>query len=57
MANNLMVVFEKCDKKVRECKSDQEIQDWLVFKYMLVLENSKRFIPHEFKDKRIQAYS
>lgn len=46
MANNLMIVFEKCDKEVRTCKTDQEITDWLVFKYIILFENSRRFIPH-----------
>ena len=40
---NLMVAFEKCDKRTSKCKSDSEIEDWLEFRYMIVLENNKAF--------------
>ena len=55
VANNLMIVFEKCDSTVRACKTDQEITDWLVFKYIILFENSRRFIPHQFANERIQS--
>ena len=35
--NNLMIVFEKCNPEERKCKSDKEISDWLVFKYIIIL--------------------
>ena len=55
MAANLMIVFEKCDKKVEKvCKSDAEINEWLAFKYIILLENEKRFIQHEFGDSRVK---
>ena len=28
-ASNFMVVFEKCDKEKRKCKSEKKIQKWL----------------------------
>ena len=47
VANNLMIVFEKCDPQKNDfCKSEEEIYEWLSFKYFVVIENSKRFIPH-----------
>ena len=51
-----MVVFEKCDSKAKPnyCKSDEEINKWLQFKYIVLLENEKKFIQHEFEfSKRI----
>lgn len=49
-ATNLMLVFEKCDKSwsKQECKSDSEIADWMLFKYIAVLQNQKLFIKHKF---------
>ena len=55
-----MVVFEKCDNSARPdyCKSDEEIHKWLQFKYIVLLENEKKFIQHEFEfSKRIKAES
>ena len=48
-ADNLMVVFEKCnpDDHLEDpefCKSDEEIIEWFDGKYILSLENEKRFI-------------
>ena len=48
-AKNLMIVFEKCDpnerkKKGLKCKTEAEIDDWLLFKYILVLENGIEFV-------------
>ena len=48
MASNLMVVFEKCDPTQRSCKSEEEIEKWMRFKYILILLNEKLFIQHEF---------
>ena len=48
-AQNLMVVFEKCDRELRyDCKSEEEIAEWMQQKYILILENFKRFVPHKF---------
>ena len=59
IANNLMIVFEKCDPASKDyCKSEQEIYNWLSFKYFLLIENQKRFIPHQFsQNDRILAMS
>ena len=46
-----MVILEKCDEEKRDdCKSEEEITEWLSQKYIIVLENSRRFIPHQFED-------
>ena len=34
---NFMIVFEKCDPEKRKCKSDQEITDWLEYKYIYTI--------------------
>lgn len=45
---NLMVVFEKCDiakrPKGAKCKSEKEIEEWMRYKYILLLENEAQFI-------------
>ena len=44
-AKNLLVTFDKCDPEKRnDCKSEQEITDWLSSKYIIILENSKSFV-------------
>ena len=52
-----MLVFEKCDPEKRRCKSEQEIDEWLEFKYIMVIENTKTFIPHLFDEKSIKKVS
>lgn len=57
-ASNLMVVFERCDKDGPiKCQSDTQISEWLEFKYMLTLENEKRFVVDRFEGERISALS
>ena len=53
-AANLMLVFEKCDSEKRRCKSEKEIDEWLEFKYFIVHENTKNFVPHLFGEERIE---
>ena len=45
-AANLVLTFEKCDphKSEVECKSDEEITEWLEFKYLVGIWNSKNFV-------------
>ena len=57
-ASNLMVVFERCDKLGPiPCQSDQAISEWLEYKYIVTLENEKRFVVDQFKGDRISAHS
>lgn len=53
-----MVVFEKCDvlkrPKGAKCKSDSQIEEWMLFKYILTLENEANFIQHKFGENRIE---
>ena len=58
-AANLVLTFEKCDpqKSEVECKSDEEITEWLEFKYLVGIWNSKNFVQHRFDDDRIQSTS
>ncbi len=45
-----MVVFEKCDNSKRpegsKCKTEEEIEAWMAFKYILLFNNDARFIQH-----------
>mmetsp|Transcript_832 Transcript_832/g.1260 ORF Transcript_832/g.1260 Transcript_832/m.1260 type:complete len:148 (-) Transcript_832:1058-1501(-) len=56
---NLMVVFEMCDPKKSyvSCKSDEEIKQWMTFKYFLIMANSNRFIKHGFGEDRMLSRS
>ena len=54
---NLMIVFEKCDRTIRTCKSEAAITEWLEYKYIFTVTNSKKFVQHEFDDKRVFAHS
>ena len=60
-ASNLMVVFEKCDILKRppgqKCKSETEIEEWMAFKYIVTLENERKFISHKFGGSRIDEKS
>ena len=42
---NLLLVFEKCDNSTSNntCKSPQEIDDWILEKYFVVLTNQRHF--------------
>ena len=58
IANNLMVVFDRCDPKKRtDCVSDDEFKEWLSFKYIAVFENEERYIQTKPRDERLQRYS
>ena len=35
--STLMVVFEKCDKEKGPCKDSEVINEWLSFRYIVVL--------------------
>ena len=39
--SNLMVVFDRCNSTKRTCKSEKEIDKWLEFKYIIVLQNER----------------
>ena len=54
---NIMIVFEKCDRSVTTCKSDADINKWMQFKYIIHVENIKRFIQHDFEEERIEESS
>ena len=60
-ASNLMIVFEKCDIGKRasgqKCKSEQEIASWMEYKYIVMLENEKKFVQHKFGKERVDAKS
>ena len=50
-----MITFERCKNGTDSaitCKSDKEINDWLVGKYILTLSNQKKFVQHKFEDER-----
>ena len=57
-ASSLQVNFVKCNSLERDdCKSDSEIRDWFNSKFILILENQKKFISNEFGDKTLKAES
>ena len=54
-AANVMVVLEKCDNKTSTitCKSNAEIDAFLKFKYILLLQNERKFIQYQFGEGSI----
>ena len=54
-AQNIMIVFEKCDPDLSPvpCKNETEINEWLVFKYFVVMTNQKKFVSHRFDEAKI----
>ena len=58
-ASNLMIVFEKCNKNKENqtCKPDNVIDEWLEFKYLVVLENEKLFVQDSFNEDSIRKES
>jgi len=48
-----MVVFEVCNSTTSavECAEDSEIEAWMKGRYIIILENQKKFISHKFKDE------
>ena len=52
-----MIVFEKCNRTERVCKSETDIKKWMEFKYIITVENIKRFIQHDFDEGRIEKAS
>lgn len=54
-----MVVFERCEalKGKKECKSNQEIEDWMLERYIVVLVNEKKIMTYLFEDESIQKKS
>ena len=52
-----MIVFEKCNREKRVCKDEAVIDEWLKFKYLVALENEKRFVQDGFRNERIAEYS
>ena len=52
-ANNLNIVFEKCDSVVRTCKSNEEIENWLKRKFMITVSNTNVFRMSVFNDTKI----
>ena len=52
-----MVVLEKCDQAKEttgrtgiKCLSEQEINEWLVYKYIMTLTNEVQFKEHNFEE-------
>lgn len=55
VAANLVITFDRCNNATSSvlCKSEEEITDWLRFKYIFFAYNNKRFISNEFGEARI----
>ena len=41
-----MLIFETCNQKQSDivCQSEDKIKEWMVFKYIAVLSNQRKFI-------------
>lgn len=53
-----MAIFELCrPSPTQKCKSDAEIKAWMNKKYIVTLENEKKFLAHDFSESRITLES
>lgn len=57
-----MIVFERCNPERRAalgltCKTEAEINEWLIAKYFIVRENNRAFVQHKFGEERINDKS
>jgi hypothetical protein len=39
------------------CKSEEEIADWMIYKYIITLTNEAKFIQHKFGEEKIKRES
>ena len=58
-AQNFQLAFRKCNNETSKvpCKSQQEIEQWMSNKYILVLLNENNFLKHKFGDDTMQKES
>ena len=56
-AQNLLIVFERCDPALTKCKSEEQVEAWFKFRYILTIQNRKSFIQYQFDDERINERS
>ena len=52
-AQHLSIIFKKCDKNVRKCKSDDEIELYTKRKFIVTLHNGKRFVLNRYDESKI----
>ena len=51
-AATFVITIVKCDPKIRStCKSDEEINEWLIGKYLITIENTWTFYQNKYSDK------
>ena len=55
----LTVAFEKCsaERSSVPCRSDDEINDWMGHKFILIITNEKEFTSHKFGDESVREFS
>ena len=55
---HLQIHFIKCNSSIRDdCKSDEEITEWLKRKFIFVITNNERFVPTVYTDERVMRES
>ena len=57
VAANLQIVFDRCDPEARKCKSKEEIDSWLEFKYLVVLQNEEKYYNEKDIDERLKQHA
>ena len=59
MTSNLMAVFDMCNNATSSvtCKTPEEINEFLQFKYLMSLTNTRRFVQDEFGERRMSNLS
>ena len=56
---NLLVAFDRCNSTTSdvECKSEEQITEWLTGKYFLAYWNYKQFAQDKFEQERVLSKS
>ena len=59
IASNLMVVFDKCNNATSKvtCKSEEEIHDYMKYKYLMSVVNTRRFMQDKNGDSQVTELS
>ena len=55
--DNLVIAFEMCtpEKSQVPCKSEEEVREWMFYKYIAIFINQKLFISHKFGPESVNA--
>ena len=56
-ASHLTIKFERCNPTERECKSEEEFEQWMIGKFIITIENQWIFNSDDYGDSKVTAES